>query len=339
VTLPRAPLGSSGIEITRVGFGAWALGGGGWQHGWGSQDDAESIAAILAAVEGGVNWIDTAPVYGLGRSEEIVGRALAELPEADRPFVFTKCGLTFDRRHPADGPENVMRRDSVRAELEASLRRLGVDRIDLYQVHWPPEDGTPLEVYWETMCELRREGVVRAIGLSNHDSEQVAAAEAIGHVDSLQPPFSMIHREAAEPIAAAAARETGAIVYSPMQSGLLSGSMSASRVAAMPDDDWRHEHEDFTGANLERNLALAEALRPVADELGVPVAAVAVAWTLQWPGVSGAIVGARSAEQVAAWLPAAELTFADADLATLAKAIRESGAGEGPVEPQPSQSH
>jgi aryl-alcohol dehydrogenase-like predicted oxidoreductase len=328
-----SPLGSSGIEVTRVGFGAWALGGGGWQHGWGEQDDAESVAAIHAAVEAGVNWIDTAAVYGLGHSEEIVGQALRELPENDRPYVFTKCGLTFDPMHPDRGPFNVMARESVRAELQASLRRLGLERIDLYQVHWPPEDGTPLEEYWSTMVDLRDEGLVRAIGLSNHDAAQLRAAEQIGHVDTLQPPFSMIHRGAAESIAAAGEQRTGVIVYSPMQSGLLSGSMSAERVAAMPEDDWRHGHEDFSGENLERNLALAEALRPVAERHEVSVSAVAVAWTLRWPGVTGAIVGARSAEQVAAWLPAADLVLEDHDLATLTEAIRQTGAGEGPLEP------
>jgi aryl-alcohol dehydrogenase-like predicted oxidoreductase len=331
--LPLATLGSSGIEITRVGFGAWALGGGGWQHGWGEQDDAASVRAIRAAVEAGVNWIDTAPVYGLGRSEEIVGRALRELPENDRPHVFTKCGLTFEREHPERGPRNVMAPGSVRAELESSLRRLGLERIDLYQVHWPPQDGTPLEQYWTTMVELRREGLVRAIGLSNHDASQLHAAEQIGHVDALQPPFSMIHRGAAELIAAADRQQTGVIVYSPMQSGLLSGSMSAKRVAAMPEDDWRHGHEDFSGENLVRNLELAEALRPVAQRLQVPVPAVAVAWTLHWPGVTGAIVGARSAAQVEAWLPAAELALEDRDQAALARAIRQTGAGEGPAEP------
>ena len=183
------------------------------------------------------------------------------------------------------------------------------------------------------MVELRSEGLVRAIGLSNHSAAQLRAAEQIGHVDALQPPFSMIHRGAAELIVAAAEQETGVIVYSPMQSGLLSGSMTAQRVAAMPADDWRHDHEDFSGENLVRNLALAEALRPVAERLGVPVPAVAVAWTLAWPGVTGAIVGARSAEQATAWLPAMELALGEDDLLTLSKAIRETGAGEGPVAP------
>jgi aryl-alcohol dehydrogenase-like predicted oxidoreductase len=229
-----------------------------------------------------------------------------------------------------------MKPDSVRAELVQSLRRLGLERIDLYQVHWPPEDGTPLEQYWATMTELRSEGLVRAIGLSNHDAPQLRRAEAIGHVDTLQPPFSMIRREAADAIAAAAGQETGVIAYSPMQSGLLSGHMTRERVAAMPADDWRHDNEDFTGESLTRNLALAETLRPLADRLDVSVAAVAVAWTLCWPGVTGAIVGARNADQVRDWLPAAGLTLDAEDLLGISASIRETHAGEGPVEPAAS---
>lgn len=332
--IPRAPLGSTGLEITRVGFGAWAIGGGGWRHGWGEQDDRQSLAALRAAVDAGVNWVDTAAVYGLGHSEEIVGRALRDLPEADRPYVFTKCGLRFDPAKPRSEPNNVMRSQSVREEVTASLRRLGVERIDLYQVHWPPEDGTPLEEYWSTMDELRREGLVRAIGLSNHDRAQLLAAEKIAHVDSLQPPFSMIHRGSADLIAAAGDLDTGVIVYSPMQSGLLSGSMTLERVAAMPDNDWRAGHDDFNDMNLKRNLALADALRPLAERRDVPLAALAVAWTLQWPGVSGAIVGARNPAQIGDWLPAAELLLSEAELEEIAQIIAACGAGEGPTVPR-----
>jgi aryl-alcohol dehydrogenase-like predicted oxidoreductase len=332
MTLPAAPLGTTGMDITRVGFGAWAVGGGGWKFGWGNQQDAESVRTIRQAVEYGINWVDTAPVYGLGRSEQIVGEALRGLPDADRPYVFTKCGLLFDLDDPDSGPHNVLAPASVRREVEDSLRRLQVERIDLYQVHWPPEDGTPLEDYWQTMVELRDEGKVRAVGLSNHDVKQLEAAEAIGHVDSLQPPYSMIHREAAaDVIPWCAEHGTGVIVYSPMQSGLLTGAMSAERVSRLPVDDWRHSHEDFTGDNLKRNLALAEALRPVADRHGVTVGAVAVAWTLAQPGVTGAIVGARRADQVEGWLPAASLELSEEDLAELSTAIRSTGAGEGPV--------
>jgi aryl-alcohol dehydrogenase-like predicted oxidoreductase len=333
MTLARSQLGKTEMQLTRVGFGAWAVGGGGWKFGWGSQDDDESKAAIRAAVESGINWIDTAPVYGLGRSEEIVGHALRDIPEADRPFVFTKCGLTFDRAHPEDGPHNVMNAGSVRHELEQSLRRLGVERIDLYQVHWPPEDGTALEDYWETMLSLKQEGLVRAIGLSNHDPAQLEAAERLGHVDSLQPPFSMIHRDSADVIGRAAAHGTGVIVYSPMQSGLLTGAMSRERVASMPPDDWRRSHEDFTGEGLERNLALAEGVAAVADRLDIPQGALAVAWTLAWPGVTAAIVGARNPEQITGWIGGASLELSGDDLAELKNAIRSSGAGEGPDEP------
>jgi aryl-alcohol dehydrogenase-like predicted oxidoreductase len=333
MTLPTAPLGSTGMDITRVGFGAWALGGGGWGGGWGDQDDTDSVAAIRAAVEGGVNWVDTAPIYGFGRSEEVVGRALREIGEAGRPYVFTKCGLTWTGR--AEGPHNVMAPESVRREVEDSLRRLGVERIDLYQVHWPPTDGTELEEYWSVMADLKAEGKVRAIGLSNHDVKQLAEAEDVAHVDSLQPPFSLISRDvAADLIPWCAENGTGVVVYSPMQSGLLTGRMSAERVAAMPDDDWRKTNDDFTGESLRRNLGLADALKPVAERHGVPVPAVAVAWTLAWPGVTGAIVGARDAAQVSGWLPAASLALTDDDLDELAAAVTSTGAGSGPYDPR-----
>jgi aryl-alcohol dehydrogenase-like predicted oxidoreductase len=334
VTLQTAALGSSDMDITRVGFGAWAVGGGGWRFGWGAGDDDSAVRAITHAVEQGVNWVDTAPVYGMGHSEEVVGQALRALPEADRPLVFTKCGLVFDRSEPDPAPRNVLAPQSVRRELEDSLRRLGVERVDLYQVHWPPEDGTPLEVYWAEMAALREEGKVRAIGLSNHDVKQLEVCEAIAHVDSMQPPFSLVHREsAADLLPRCAENGTGAIVYSPMQSGLLSGAMTAERVAALPEDDWRRTHEDFT-EHLEANLALAAALEPVAARHEVPVAAVAVAWTLAWAGVTGAIVGARSPEQVDDWLPAAGLELTGQDLDELAQAVARTGAGEGPADPR-----
>ena len=332
MTLPTAPLGTSGIEITRVGFGAWAAGGGGSRFGWGEQEDAESVAAITAAVERGVNWVDTAPFYGCGHSEEVVGQALRSIGDNDRPYVFTKCGLVWDDDRE---PHNVMAPDSVRRECEDSLRRLGVDTIDLYQVHWPPTDGTPLDEYWSVMAELKQSGKVRAIGLSNHDVKQLEQAEGIAHVDSLQPPFSLVSRDAAaDLIPWCAESSTGVIVYSPMQSGLLTGAMTAERVASLPEDDWRRSNPDFTGEAGRRNLALADALRPIAERHDVPVAAVAVAWTLAWPGVTGAIVGARNAAQVEGWLPAATLRLADDDLDALANAVRETGAGSGPADPR-----
>lgn len=332
-TLPTRPLGKTGMDITRVGFGAWAAGGGGWAFSWGPQDDQESVAAIRRALEAGVNWLDTAAVYGLGHSEEVVAKALRGLPAADRPFVFTKCGLRWDPAQPYKPARRVGARDSLREELEASLRRLETDVIDLYQMHWPAEDGTALEDYWSTLLELKDQGKIRAAGLCNHSAAQLAAAERLGHVDSLQPPFSAIRRSAASEIAWCAAHSTGVIVYSPMQAGLLSGTFSTARLANLHPEDWRRRDPQFQGDNLARNLALAEALRPIAEQRSTSVAAVAIAWTLAWPGVSGAIVGARSAAQVDGWLPAATLELTDAELKQIAAAIAETGAGEGPALP------
>jgi aryl-alcohol dehydrogenase-like predicted oxidoreductase len=333
-TLPMAPLGTTGMRITRVGFGAWAIGGGGWTFAWGNQDDAASIAAIRHAVEHGINWIDTAAVYGLGHSEEIVARALRDIPRDDRPYVFTKAGLVWDERDRAARPRRVGDPLSLRREVEASLRRLGVERIDLYQMHWPAEDGTALEDYWGTLLQLKGEGKVRAVGLSNHNVAQLDAAERLGHVDSLQPPFSAIHREvAAAEIPWCAAHGTGVIVYSPMQSGLLTGAFSVERATRLGADDWRSRSPDFTGLGIRRNVALADALRPIAERHRATVAAVAVAWTLAWPGVTGAIVGARSPAQVDGWIGAASLELTGTDLDDIAAAIRRTGAGTGPVRP------
>lgn len=332
MTLPTQPLGTTGMEITRVGFGAWAIGGSGWKFGWGAQDDAESVAAIRHAVEQGVNWIDTAAVYGLGHSEEVVAQALKDIPEGDRPYVFTKCGLVWDPADRGAPPQRVGAADSIRREVEDSLRRLGVERIDLYQMHWPAEDGAPLDEYWQTLLELRAEGKVRAVGLSNHDVGRLEAAEKLGHVDTLQPPFSAIHRSAAAEIGWCADHGTGVIVYSPMQSGLLTGAFSRERVANLPEDDWRKRHPDFT-TGLDANLALADALAAVAERRGVPTASVAVAWTLAWRGVTGAIVGARRPDQIDGWLPAASLELTSDELDEIAAAIESTGAGEGPVSP------
>jgi aryl-alcohol dehydrogenase-like predicted oxidoreductase len=273
--LARRALGTTGMEITRVGFGAWAVGGGEWAFGWGEQDDRESIAAIRAAVEHGVNWIDTAAVYGLGHSEDVVARALTGLPEADRPYVFTKCGMLWE----GSGADATIRRAatpaSIRQECDASLRRLQVERIDLYQLHWPPDDGTPVEEYWPTFLELEGEGKIAAAGLSNHSAGALERAERIGHIDSLQPPFSAIHREAAEAeIPWCAEHQTGVIVYSPMQAGLLTGAFDLERARSLPGSDWRSSSGDFQGAALEHNLDLAEALRPVAERNGGPGSSV-----------------------------------------------------------------
>ena len=332
--LPTRQFGRTDMNITRVGFGAWAIGGPDWAVGWGTQDDRESVTAIRHAVEHGINWIDTAAIYGLGHSEEIVRQALAEIPPGERPYVFTKCGLVWDEADRKAPPRQVGARASLRREVENSLRRLGVERIDLYQMHWPAKDGTPLEEYWRTLLDLKDEGKVRAIGLSNHNAGQLEAAERLGHVDTLQPPFSMIRREAATAeLPWCHAHETGVIVYSPMQAGLLAGRFSIERARALPEDDWRSRNAEFTGENLERNLRLADALAPVAGRYGTSVAAVAVAWTLAWPGVTGAIVGARNPAQVDGWLDAATLELSESDMAEIASAIETTGAGAGPIAP------
>jgi aryl-alcohol dehydrogenase-like predicted oxidoreductase len=334
--LPTRPLGSSGLDITPLGFGAWAIGGGGWSFGWGPQDDAASLAAMRRALELGVNWIDTAAVYGLGHSEELVGRLLRELPRADRPFVFTKGGLVWDERDRMKEPSRVLKPESIRAEVEASLRRLGVERIDLYQFHWPDATGTPVEESWETMSQLVDEGKVRAAGVSNFDVSLLQRCEAIRHVDSLQPPFSLIRREAGErEIPWCAEHHTGVICYSPMQSGILTEGFGVSRVAAFAADDWRRRSAEFQYPRLGRNLALRDALQPLARRYHTTVSAVAIAWVLGWRGVTGAIVGARSAKQVDGWVGAATLQLSPADLNIIASAIARTGAGAGPLRPAP----
>jgi aryl-alcohol dehydrogenase-like predicted oxidoreductase len=332
--LPTTRLGRTDMDITRVGFGAWAVGGGEWSTGWGAQDDRDSIAAIRHAVERGINWIDTAAVYGLGHSEEVVREALAGLPADRRPYVFTKCGFVWDERDRKAFPRPVAAPNSLRRELEASLRRLGVERIDLYQLHRPPGDGTPIEEYWGALLDMKREGKVRAVGLSNHNVAQLEEAEHLGHVDSLQPPFSAIRRGVAEAeLPWCFGHDTGVIVYSPMQAGLLTGRFSVERAAALPANDWRSRSENFSGDTLVRNLRLADALVPIAHRHDATVPAVAVAWTLAWPGVTGAIVGARDPVQVDGWLDAARLQLTRDDLAEIAGAIEATGAGAGPSLP------
>jgi aryl-alcohol dehydrogenase-like predicted oxidoreductase len=330
VTLTMHALGRSGMQITRVGFGSWAVGGGGWSFGWGSQDDRESLAAMRHAIELGVNWIDTAAVYGLGHSETIVGRLVRDLPFRERPFIFTKCGLVWDAAHPMTPPKRVLTPASIRQECDASLKRLGVERIDLYQFHWPDEAGTPVEDSWRTMVDLVAEGKVRAIGVSNFDVELLDRCEAIRHVDSLQPPFSLINRSAAAHLISwCDGHNTGVICYSPMASGLLTETFTAGRAASLPRDDWRRDSPDYREPQLTRNLTLRDALRPIAMRHGTTTSAVAIAWVLAWPGVSGAIVGARSAKQVDGWIGAAALTLTAQELDEIAAAIRETGAGAG----------
>lgn len=335
MTLPTRPLGSSGLNITRVGFGSWAVGGGGWSFGWGPQDDSESVATMHHALDLGINWIDTAAVYGLGHSEEVVGRLLRELPASQKPYVFTKCGLIWDDSQRMTVPRRVLKPDSIRRECEASLRRLGVERIDLYQFHWPDDTGTPVEESWSEMAKLVDEGKVRAAGVSNFNTELLERCAKVRHIDSLQPPFSLISRKVADwEIPWCAQHDTGVICYSPMQSGLLTDGFSADRVANLAEDDWRRRAPEFNEPNLGRNLALRDALHPIARRHGVPVSAVAIAWTLAWPGVTGAIVGARKPEQVDGWIQAASLQLTPTDLEEIASAVRNTKAGAGPVQPQ-----
>ena len=332
--LAKRRLGRDGPEITRVGFGAWAVGGGGWAFGWGPQDDEESLRAMRHAVDRGVNWIDTAAVYGLGHSEVVVGRLLRDL-RGDRPFVFTKCGLAWDESDRMAPPRRTLEPASIRRECEASLRRLGVETIDLYQFHWPDETGTRVEDSWSEMLRLVEEGKVRWAGVSNFDVELLGRCEAIRHVDSLQPPFSLIRRDAAgSELPWCAAHGTGVIVYSPMQSGLLTDRWTMERVDTLAEDDWRRTSPDFLKPNVERNLALRDALGPIAERHGTSIAAIAVAWTIAWPGVTAAIVGGRTPEQVDGWVTAANVELSAADLAEIAGAINRTGAGTGPRTPE-----
>ena len=332
--IPTRPLGATKMEITHVGFGAWATGGGGWAAGWGQQDDNASISAIHHALELGVNWIDTAPIYGLGHSEEVVGRALKRYPAANRPYVFTKCGMIWDEKDRMKDPLRTLRPDSIRRECEASLRRLGVDYIDLYQFHWPDATGVPLEDSWHTMMRLLEEGKVRAIGVCNFDVTLLKKIERIRHVDSLQPPFSLIRRDvAAAEIPWCHANRTGVIAYSPMQAGILTDTFSPARLKTMSEEDWRHKSSNFQSPRLEKNLALRDALRPIAKRHDTTVSAVAIAWLLAWPGLTAAIVGARSAQQVDGWIGGATLTLSREDLDEIARAIERTGAGSGPTHP------
>jgi aryl-alcohol dehydrogenase-like predicted oxidoreductase len=303
-----AALGNTGLEISRVGFGAWALGGPNYDWGWGDQDDEQSVAAIHHALDLGVNWIDTAAQYGHGHSEKVVGRAVDSYA-GERPVVFTKGGQP-------EGPNRTtlqsLKRDSLRRELEGSLSRLGA--IDLYQIHWPIPDEE-IEEGWQALADFKDEGLVRHIGVSNFDVSQLHRAQAIAPVETLQPPYSLIDREAEEQILPFCEREgIGVIVYSPMGSGMLTGAMTRERIANLPDDDWRKRSPGFQEPELSRRLELVERLRRVAERHHVSPGAVAVAWTLRNPAVDGAIVGFRRPGQVDPILPAAELELGDEEL-------------------------
>ena len=288
-------LGNSDLHITTVGFGAWAIGGGGWEYSWGPQDDAESITAIHKALELGANWIDTAAVYGLGHSEEIVSRAASGW-RGRRPYIFTKCILRWDAAGKISPSHSAA---SIRKECEGSLRRLHVDVIDLYQIHWPPADNGPgLEEAWQTLAALQKEGKVRSIGVSNFDAAQLRRAEKIAPVTSLQPPYSILRRKIEEEtLPYCESQGIGVIVYSPMFSGMLTGGMTRERAAALPADDHRKRNPEFREPRLSKNLELAEKLKEIGARHGHTAGKVAIAWTLRNPAVTGAIVGARSAKQ------------------------------------------
>lgn len=309
---PLRTLGNSDLAITPIGFGAWAIGGGDWQFGWGSQDDNDSIAAIHRALELGINWIDTAAIYGLGHSEEVVARALKSAGK--RPYVFTKCAL---RWHSDRSIYRSLKAASVREEVEASLRRLQVDAIDLYQVHWPDPDPE-IEEGWEAMARLREEGKVRWIGVSNFNVEQMKRAQKIAPITSLQPPYSMLRRSIeAEILPYAQANNIGVINYSPMLSGMLAGKMTAERIAAMPADDWRRKNPEFNEPRLGRNLRLVDLLREIGHGHGVTPGVVAIAWTLHHPAITAAIVGGRSGRQVEETVSALHFRLSEEEFARI----------------------
>jgi len=305
-------LGNTGLEITRVGLGAWAIGGGGYDRGWGPQDDDQSIATIHHALELGVNWIDTAAAYGFGHSEEIVGRAIEGL--AERPYVFTKCSQL---EGPGRRIVHSLKRDSILREAHASLERLGIDAIDLYQIHWPIPDKD-IEEGWAALADLKGQGLVRHIGVSNFDVQQLRRIQQIAPVETLQPQYSLIERDVERDILPFAEHEgIGVIVYSPMGSGMLTGAMTRARIDQMPEDDWRKRDERFNEPKLSENLALVDRLTAVAERHDTTPGAVAIAWTLRNPAVDGAIVGFRRPDQVDPLLSAANLELSDEDIATI----------------------
>ncbi len=307
--MERRWLGNSDLHLTRLGLGAWAIGGPGYKFGWGPQDDKDSIAAIRKALDSGINWIDTAAVYGLGHSEEVVARALEGI--AHRPYIFTKCERVWNERGEIGGS---LKAESLRRECEASLRRLKVDVIDLYQIHRPNPDED-IEEGWTTLAKLKEEGKVRNIGLSNFNVSQMKRAQAIARINSLQPPYSMLARGVEkETLPYCAEQNIGVIVYSPMRSGLLSGGMTRERAAALPDNDWRHRDPDFQEPKLSRNLQLVELLRSIGKPHGRTPGEVAIAWALRHPAVTAAIVGLRNPEQISGIIGAAEFHLSSEEI-------------------------
>lgn len=304
------------MQITPLGVGAWAIGGGGWAFGWGPQDDAESIAAIRAGLHAGMNWIDTAAVYGLGHSEEVVAKALEGI--SPRPYVFTKCERVWNEKGEIG---KVLKADSIRRECEASLRRLKVDVIDLYQIHWPEPDED-IEEGWSTLAALQKEGKVRSIGVSNFNVSHLRRAEAIAPVTSLQPPYSMLVRGVEDEILPyCLERNIGVIVYSPMRNGLLSGKMTAERVANLPEDDWRRRNPDFQEPKLSRNLELVEVLRTIGERHNRTPGEIAISWTLANPAVTAAIVGIRNEDQVSGVIGAAGFRLSPEELEQIESAL------------------
>ncbi len=314
-------LGNSDLQLTAIGFGAWAIGGGNWECAWGPQDDNESIGAIHRALDLGINWIDTAAIYGLGHSEEIVGKALKSASR--KPLVFTKCSM---RWHPDRTIYRSLKAGSLAEELEGSLRRLGVDTIDLYQIHWPdPPDQ--IEEGWEALARFREQGKVRYIGVSNFNVEQMKRAQKIAPITSLQPPYSMLRRAIeAEILPFAQASNIGVINYSPMLSGLLTGSMTAERAASLPADDWRRRNIEFREPRLGRNMRLVELLREIGGAHHVSPGVVAIAWTLHQPAITGAIVGGRSAQQVGGVAPALEFRLSEDEFGRINRFLEENPA-------------
>ena len=301
---PTQPLGNSDMHLSAIGFGAWAIGGGNWQYGWGHQEDQHSIDAIHRALDNGINWIDTAAVYGLGRSEEVVARALQNA--STKPYLFTKCAMTW-----GEDRQIVQTLKKIRQEVEGSLRRLNVETIDLYQIHWPVPDAE-IEEGWATMADLKREGKVRWIGVSNFNVAQMERALKIAPITSLQPPYSMINRTVeAEILPFCAQHGIGVINYSPMQSGLLTGKMTRERVAQMPEDDFRRKAKNFQEPQITRNLKIADLLQEIGQRHGIQAGVVAIAWTLRNPAVTAAIVGGRNAAQVDGVLPATKFRLSD----------------------------
>jgi aryl-alcohol dehydrogenase-like predicted oxidoreductase len=317
--LEKREFGRTGMEITPIGFGSWAIGGSGWAAAWGPQDDDEAVGAIRRAVELGMNWIDTAAVYGLGHSEELVARALKGLSE--RPYVFTKCSLVWDEKHDV---HNNLKKDSVKRECEESLRRLQTDVIDLYQIHWP-RPNEDIEEGWSALAELKDEGKVRHIGVSNFDASQMERAQGIAPVETLQPPYNMINRGIEEEILPyCREHDIGVIVYSPMRSGLLTGKMSRERVENLPSDDWRRKNSDFREPRLSRNLELVGLLEEIGSEHGRSPAEVAIAWTLRHPAVTAAIVGGRRPDQVDGIIGAAEFSLSEDELERIESFLDEN---------------